>query len=70
MRHGGGGRRAVPVLLAGRKPDDVARPDSSIGRGRAAGGLNSRPDHVKAETEGMLKRLRTGEQAGLDGFRP
>ena len=27
VRHGRGGRRAVPVFLARRKPDHVARPD-------------------------------------------
>jgi aryl-alcohol dehydrogenase-like predicted oxidoreductase len=30
-----------------------------LATGRRLGGLNSRPDHIKAATEGMLKRLRT-----------
>jgi aryl-alcohol dehydrogenase-like predicted oxidoreductase len=33
--------------------------DVDLETGKHLGGLNSRPDHIKAATEGMLKRLRT-----------
>ena len=33
--------------------------DIDVETGKRLGGLNSRPDHIKAATEGMLRRLRT-----------
>ena len=62
VRHGRGGRGAVPMLLARRKPDDVTRPDffdrtSPALRPSAAGG------HDQSLTQRM--RVPGGAGAGL-----
>ena len=64
MRHGGRRRGAVPVLLAGRKPDDVAGPDFLD---RAA--LALRPAAAGGDDQGLAERMGVpgGAGAGLEG---
>src|SRR3954454_10156411 len=50
--HGGGGRRAVPVLDARRKPDHVARPDLLL---RATPLLH--PAEAQRDDEGLSDRV-------------
>src|SRR3954447_11568255 len=52
MRHGGGGRGAVPVLLPRRKPDDIARPDLLDGIAKAL-----RPTQTRGDDKGLAKRV-------------
>jgi hypothetical protein len=63
MRHGGGGSGAVPVLLARREPDDVARPDLLD---RSAPALGA-PDALGDE-QGLAERVGVpvGAGAGLE----
>jgi hypothetical protein len=60
VRHGSGGRGPMPVLLAGREPDHVARPDflhrSAPALGPAAA---SRDDESLTERMCMPRRPRT-----------
>ena len=61
MRHGRGGRCAVPMLLARREPDDAAGPDffnrpAPALRASAAGNNDER----LAERMCVLRRARTG----------
>jgi hypothetical protein len=53
MRHGGGRRGAMPVLLARRKPDHVAGPDFLD---RAA--LALRPAATGGDNQGLAQRMR------------
>src|SRR6266700_2814070 len=64
MRHGGGGRRAVPVLVAGRAPDHVAGADFD-----ARLLLALRPAGARSDDEGLAKRMAVpcGPGAGLKG---
>ena len=59
-----GRRRAVPVLLAGREPDDVAGPDLLD---RAA--LALRPAAAGGDDQRLAERMRVpgGARAGLEG---
>src|SRR6266567_1445519 len=52
MRHGGGGRRAVPVLVAGRAPDHVAGADFVTRLPLAL-----RPAGAQRDDEGLAKRM-------------
>src|SRR4051794_4475854 len=52
MRHGGGGRGAVPVLLPRREPDDIARPDLLDGIAKAL-----RPTQTRGDDQGLAKRV-------------
>jgi hypothetical protein len=61
MRHRGGCRRAVPMLFAGRTPDDIAGPDFLFGfapalRPAASGG----DDQRLPQRMGMPRRARAG----------
>src|SRR3954467_14351509 len=62
--HGGGGRRAVPVLNAWRKPDHVARPDLLL---RAAPLLH--PAEARHDDKGLSDRVcvPSRARAGLEG---
>src|SRR5215210_7871526 len=56
--HGGGGRRAVPVLDARREPDHVAGPDLLL---RAAPLLY--PPEARRDDEGLSDRVRVPSRA-------
>src|SRR3954470_4270603 len=60
VRHGGGGRGSVPMLLSGQKPDHIARPDfldcSAPSLFAAAA---SRDDESLTERMGMPRGART-----------
>ena len=65
VRHGRGRRGPMPVLLAGREPDHVTRPDLLD---RAAPALN--PAAASRDDESLTERMRVpcGPRARLEGY--
>jgi hypothetical protein len=63
--HSGGGRGAVPMLFAGREPDDVTGADFFNGSGLALG-----PAAASGDDERLTERMRVprSSRAGFEGY--